>query len=574
MTSFVGRERELGADRRAARALAARHAARPGRRGQDAARARGRGPAPGRGRRRRVAGRARADHRRVGDRPRGGSARSGCARRCCRGMAPRDTLDRLLDVLAERDAIIVLDNCEHVIAGAADLADALLEACPRLKIVATSREALAIDGEALVPVPPLARVARADAVRRPRGGRPPRLRGRRRRARDLPPAGRAAAGARAGRRAPAHAHRGRAGRAPRRPLPRCSPAAAAPRSRATARCARWSTGAGSCSTSPSGVLARRLSIFTAGATVASASAVYGDDAFDGLAALAERSLAAGRPGRRADPLPDARDDPRVRAREARGGGRAGDGARARTRASSPTSWRRPSRSCAGPSSGAGSGCWTPSASTCSPRCATSARCATRARRCGWPSTCCGCGCSRAASRRPRRGRSSRSRCPARPTRWTARSPKGVLRAGQPGGSSGERRGAHRPSSTRGRCAIDDARRPLVALAQGRAGDVRRRGGREQEVGGARASGPVGAGRGRIFCAGRAENDGDIAAMGEHLASGREQLDGGRRLVRARHGAVPRVRPADAGRRSRGRRSACSRRCARRSRRSARTRSAG
>src|SRR4051794_39325419 len=71
------------------------------------------------------------------------------------GIVVREGLDRLLDVLAEREAIVVLDNCEHLIAGAAALADRLLGACPRLRIVATSREALAIDGERLVAVPPL-----------------------------------------------------------------------------------------------------------------------------------------------------------------------------------------------------------------------------------------------------------------------------------------------------------------------------------------------------------------------------------------------------------------------------------
>src|SRR4051812_46673142 len=62
------------------------------------------------------------------------------------GTVVRDGLERLLDVLAEREAIIVLDNCEHLIAGVAQLADRLLGVCPRLRIVATSREALAISG--------------------------------------------------------------------------------------------------------------------------------------------------------------------------------------------------------------------------------------------------------------------------------------------------------------------------------------------------------------------------------------------------------------------------------------------
>lgn len=76
--------------------------------------------------------------------------------------APRDGLDRVLDVLRDREAIVVLDNCEHLVAPAAELAETLLGACPRLRILATSREPLGITGESLVPVPPLP-LPRADA---------------------------------------------------------------------------------------------------------------------------------------------------------------------------------------------------------------------------------------------------------------------------------------------------------------------------------------------------------------------------------------------------------------------------
>ncbi|MFI5838148.1 ATP-binding protein [Catenuloplanes sp. NPDC051500] len=64
-------------------------------------------------------------------------------------------VDRLVELLAPHDAVLVLDNCEHVVAGAARLADELLGSCPRLRIIATSRERLGIGGEALCPVPPL-----------------------------------------------------------------------------------------------------------------------------------------------------------------------------------------------------------------------------------------------------------------------------------------------------------------------------------------------------------------------------------------------------------------------------------
>nr|WP_282599968.1 BTAD domain-containing putative transcriptional regulator [Patulibacter sp. SYSU D01012] len=66
-----------------------------------------------------------------------------------------DPTEHLLDVLAERETVLVLDNCEHVIGAAAALADRLLAHCPRLRIVATSREPLGVPGERLEPVAPL-----------------------------------------------------------------------------------------------------------------------------------------------------------------------------------------------------------------------------------------------------------------------------------------------------------------------------------------------------------------------------------------------------------------------------------
>ncbi len=63
---------------------------------------------------------------------------------------------RLLSALADKSALLVLDNCEHLIAGAADLAATLLGACPDVRIIATSREPLGVTGEALWPVESLA----------------------------------------------------------------------------------------------------------------------------------------------------------------------------------------------------------------------------------------------------------------------------------------------------------------------------------------------------------------------------------------------------------------------------------
>jgi predicted ATPase/DNA-binding SARP family transcriptional activator len=68
------------------------------------------------------------------------------------GGAP---LDRLAAALADRDDVMILDNCEQVIEAAAALADRVLAACPRMRILATSRQPLRIDGETLCPVQPL-----------------------------------------------------------------------------------------------------------------------------------------------------------------------------------------------------------------------------------------------------------------------------------------------------------------------------------------------------------------------------------------------------------------------------------
>lgn len=64
--------------------------------------------------------------------------------------------DRLIAAIREREALLVLDNCEHVIESAAAFAHRVLGECRRLRILATSREPLGITGEALWPVEPLA----------------------------------------------------------------------------------------------------------------------------------------------------------------------------------------------------------------------------------------------------------------------------------------------------------------------------------------------------------------------------------------------------------------------------------
>ncbi|MFB4320204.1 BTAD domain-containing putative transcriptional regulator [Actinomadura sp. 21ATH] len=64
-------------------------------------------------------------------------------------------LDRLAAVLRPRRMLLVLDNCEHVVGTAAELAARLLAVAPGLRILATSREPLGIEGERLQVVPPL-----------------------------------------------------------------------------------------------------------------------------------------------------------------------------------------------------------------------------------------------------------------------------------------------------------------------------------------------------------------------------------------------------------------------------------
>ncbi|HEX6361198.1 BTAD domain-containing putative transcriptional regulator [Actinophytocola sp.] len=64
-------------------------------------------------------------------------------------------LDRLAAALSHRALLLVMDNCEHLIGAAAVVADRLLGECPRLRILATSREPLGITGETLWPVDPL-----------------------------------------------------------------------------------------------------------------------------------------------------------------------------------------------------------------------------------------------------------------------------------------------------------------------------------------------------------------------------------------------------------------------------------
>ncbi|MFC0452229.1 LuxR C-terminal-related transcriptional regulator [Rhodococcus jostii] len=67
----------------------------------------------------------------------------------------RSPLTLLSEYLVERQLLIIVDNCEHLIAAVAELIEPLLHGCPDLRIIATSREPLRIGGEMVMRVPPL-----------------------------------------------------------------------------------------------------------------------------------------------------------------------------------------------------------------------------------------------------------------------------------------------------------------------------------------------------------------------------------------------------------------------------------
>ena len=71
--------------------------------------------------------------------------------------------DGLAQHIGEREMLLLLDNFEQVVEAAPDLGR-LLERCPNLKLIVTSRELLRINGEVEYAVPPLARARRGRAV--------------------------------------------------------------------------------------------------------------------------------------------------------------------------------------------------------------------------------------------------------------------------------------------------------------------------------------------------------------------------------------------------------------------------
>ncbi len=72
-----------------------------------------------------------------------------------RDQMGRALREALVEFLGQRQTLVVLDNCEHLIGDVAKLAEALLWDCPRLQILATSREVIDIEGEAVLRLDPL-----------------------------------------------------------------------------------------------------------------------------------------------------------------------------------------------------------------------------------------------------------------------------------------------------------------------------------------------------------------------------------------------------------------------------------
>ena len=74
------------------------------------------------------------------------------------------SLSSLVDYLASKRLLLVLDNCEHLLDGCATLASAVISSCPELHVLATSRQALDVAGEVRMDVPPMSLPETGDGV--------------------------------------------------------------------------------------------------------------------------------------------------------------------------------------------------------------------------------------------------------------------------------------------------------------------------------------------------------------------------------------------------------------------------
>ena len=76
----------------------------------------------------------------------------------------------VIEYLATRELLLIVDNCEHLLDPSARLVDQIVKHCPRVTVLSTSREALGVEGEQVFAVPPLA-VEEATVLFADRAGR-------------------------------------------------------------------------------------------------------------------------------------------------------------------------------------------------------------------------------------------------------------------------------------------------------------------------------------------------------------------------------------------------------------------
>ena len=81
------------------------------------------------------------------------------------GAGAGTAMEALAASLPPRPVLLLLDNCEHLLPACAVLAETLLQACPQLRIMATSREPLRLGAEVIFPAPPLPIPQPAERVR-------------------------------------------------------------------------------------------------------------------------------------------------------------------------------------------------------------------------------------------------------------------------------------------------------------------------------------------------------------------------------------------------------------------------
>src|SRR5438270_3027951 len=72
-----------------------------------------------------------------------------------RDQASTEPLALLLSYLRDKQLLLLVDNCEHLLGAAAQLVTEVMRAAPGVRVIATSREPLSVSGEHVLPVPPL-----------------------------------------------------------------------------------------------------------------------------------------------------------------------------------------------------------------------------------------------------------------------------------------------------------------------------------------------------------------------------------------------------------------------------------